>query len=87
MPQGYLSEAYVTGGPFNETHFSDPELDALVEQAAVTTDVEERAVIYAEISAIFADRGPIIIPWFASIIGATSDGVEGLEMHPFPGPD
>jgi peptide/nickel transport system substrate-binding protein len=84
IPQGYLTEAYVTGGPFNETHFSDPEMDELVARAATTTDTAERAQVYSEISQVFADRGPIIIPFFASMIGAASDNVVGLEMHPFP---
>lgn len=85
IPQGYFAQAYVTGGIYNETHFSDAEVDALVAQAAVTVDTAERAAIYQQISAIFAERGPIIIPWFASVIGATSSNVEGLVMNPFPG--
>lgn len=85
VPQQYLVEAYITGSPFNESHFSDAELDALVAQAALTTDTAARAEIYAQISRIFAERGPIIIPWFASVVGAVSNSVEGLNMHPFPG--
>jgi peptide/nickel transport system substrate-binding protein len=85
IPQSYLTEAYVTGGPFNETHFSDAEMDELVAQAAVTTDIAERAAVYSQISQVFAGRGPIVIPFFASMIGAVRDNVDGLEMHPFPG--
>lgn len=85
VPQPLLTSAYMTGGPFNETHFSDPELDQLIAEAGTTTDPEARAAIYAQIAQVFADRGPIIIPWFASIIGAVSNNVQGLEMHPFPG--
>jgi len=85
VPQGYLVQAYVTDGIFNETHFSDADVDELVAQAAVTADLDERAAIYSEISQIFAERGPVIIPWFASVVGAVSDNVSGLEMHPFPG--
>jgi peptide/nickel transport system substrate-binding protein len=85
VPQGYFVEAYVTGGLYNETHFSDAEVDALVEQAATASNLADRAAIYGQISAIFAERGSIIIPWFASVIGATYSNVEGLRMHPFPG--
>ncbi len=85
VPQGYFTEAYITGGIYNESHFSDAEADDLVTQAAQTTDAVERAAIYNQISAIFAERGPIIIPWFSSIIGAVNNNVQGLEMHPFPG--
>jgi len=85
LPQGYFVEAYITGGIYNETHFSDPEVDALVEQASLTPGIAERSAIYAQISAIFAERGPVIIPWFASVVGATYRDIEGLRMHPFPG--
>lgn len=85
IPQQYLVEAYVTGASFNESHWSDPELDELVAQAGVTADIQARAAIYARIAQIFADRGPIIVPFFAPIVGAAAAGVEGLDMHPFPG--
>ncbi len=85
VPQDYLTQAYVTGGPFNETHWSTDELDGLVADAASTTDPAARADIYHQISVIFAEEGPIIIPFFGSISGAYRDGVEGLDMHPFPG--
>ena len=90
IPQQYLVEAYVTSalpenGGFNESRWSDAELDALVAEAGVTADIEARAAIYADIAGIFAERGPIIIPFFAPIVGVVADGVEGLEMNPFPG--
>lgn len=85
IPQQYLLEAYRTDAPYNESNFSDPELDALIDQASVTADVTERAVIYSEIARIFAERGPIIIPYFAPMIGAVTDNVEGLNMASFPG--
>lgn len=84
-PQGYLLEAYVTGAPYNESKWSDTELDELVAQAGVTADVAARAEIYAQIATIFAERGPIIVPFFAPIVGFTSSNVTGLDLHPFPG--
>jgi peptide/nickel transport system substrate-binding protein len=85
IPQQYLVEAYITSGTYNESHWSDPELDELVAQASVTPDVTERAAIYSQIASIFAERGSVIIPFFAPIVGATATGVEGLDMNPFPG--
>lgn len=87
-PQILLREAYIESGIatyFNESRFVDPELEALVAQASETTDNEARREIYAQISQIFLDRGPIIIPYFAPLFGATSANVQGLEMAPFPG--
>lgn len=85
IPQQYLLEAYVSDGPYNESNWNNAELDALVAEASVTTDIEARAAIYSQIAQIFADEGPIIIPYFAPMVGAVSDNVEGLEMAPFPG--
>jgi peptide/nickel transport system substrate-binding protein len=85
IPQQYLVEAYITGGTYNESHWSDPELDELVAQAAVTADLDARAALYSQIATIFAERGPIIIPFFAPIVGVTAAGVEGLDLHPFAG--
>ncbi len=85
IPQGYLAQAYVTDGIYNETHWSDAELDQLVREAGVTTDTDQRVALYHRIAEIFAERGPIIVPWFAPIFGAVGPGVEGLEMAPFPG--
>ncbi|PJF25970.1 MAG: 4-phytase, partial [Phototrophicales bacterium] len=87
-PQILLREAYVESGIatyFNETRFSDPEVEALVQEASQTTDNEARRAIYAQISRIFLERGPIIIPYFAPLFGAVRDNVQGLEMAPFPG--
>ena len=85
VPQEYMSVAYTTGAPFNEARWSNEELDELVSQAAVTTDTEARAELYNQISGIFYESGPIIIPYFRPVAGAYQDNVEGLDMHPFPG--
>jgi peptide/nickel transport system substrate-binding protein len=84
-PQAYLTSAYASDGQWNESHWSDEEFDALVAEAGVTADVDARAAIYSQISQIFAERGPIIVPFFAPIIGATGEGVEGIDLHPFAG--
>jgi peptide/nickel transport system substrate-binding protein len=84
-PQEYLSVAYVTGAPFNESHWSNPELDALAAEASTTSDGAARAEIYNQISNIFEQEGPIIIPFFRPVAGAYSNNVQGLVMNPFPG--
>jgi ABC-type transport system substrate-binding protein len=92
VPQLFLLEGYVSDAidegcqtGFNESHWSDEELDALVEQASVTADPTERAAIYARISEIFRERGPIIVPYFAPMIAVARDNIQGLTVAPFPG--
>ncbi len=85
IPQQVLTEAYITGGIYNETHWSNAELDALVAEASQTAETEARAAIYSQIAQIFADEGPIIVPYFAPMVGAVTENVQGLEMAAFPG--
>ena len=85
VPQEYLTVAYQTGAAFNEANWSNETLDGLINEAGVTSDLEERAAIYAEISQIFFEEGPIIIPYFRPVVGAHVTGLDGLDMHPFPG--
>lgn len=84
-PQEYLSVAYTTGGAFNESRWSDDELDRLADEASRTAEIDERSAIYERISGIFRERGPVIIPYFRPVVGAYRNRVEGLDMHPFPG--
>ncbi|MEM6282961.1 MAG: ABC transporter substrate-binding protein [Chloroflexota bacterium] len=85
VPQEYLSVAYVEGAPFNEAQWVNEELAALAAEASVTADTEARAELYNQISVIFLEEGPIIIPYFRPVAGAFVNSVEGLDMHPFPG--
>ncbi len=84
-PQEYLSVAYTTGAAFNESRWSDAELDRLAEEASQTADIQERSALYDQISKIFLERGPIIIPYFRPVVGAYKKAVVGLDMHTFPG--
>lgn len=91
-PQLFLLQGYVTSAidegcinGYNDAHFSDAELDDLVAQAGVTADPAARAAIYHQIEVIFRDRGPVIVPYFAPLIGVARDTVQNLNLDPFPG--
>ena len=81
-PQPYLQLAYVTGAKWNETHWSDPELDSLATQAASEMDHAKRIDLYKKIQQIFIDRGPIIVPYFEKSVVATAPKIKGLVVHP-----
>ena len=78
-PQPYLDLAYVTGAQWNESHFSDAELDELAALAAKEMDREERIRLYHRIQEIFMERGPIIIPFFTNNLWGASAELQGLE--------
>ena len=84
-PQTELVQAFTIDGIYNETQLNDAELDELIRQAGQTPDPDARAEIYAQISQIFLERGPIIIPYFQPTVGAARANVEGLVLAPFPG--
>jgi len=84
-PQFYLNTAYKTDAVWNETKISDPELDELIDVAGSTTDEGVRTEAYQDIQRILVDRGSAIIPYFFAAYGVYGPGVEGVQLHPFPG--
>jgi peptide/nickel transport system substrate-binding protein len=84
-PQEYLNIAYTTDAIWNESRWSNARLDELAAQASQTTDLEERSNIYNEISQIFEEEGPVIIPFFRPVSSAYRNTVQGLVLHSFPG--
>jgi peptide/nickel transport system substrate-binding protein len=84
-PQAYLQLAYTTGAKWNESHWSDPEVDRLAAQAASELDRAKRAQIYKDIQRIFMERGPLVVPFHERTVVATNPKVKGLVVHPdFP---
>ena len=57
-PDERFSAAFTTGGGLNYAKWSDPEFDALIEQARVEVDQAVRAELYQQADYILATRGP-----------------------------
>jgi peptide/nickel transport system substrate-binding protein len=56
-----LNEAFRTGASWNETYWSNPEFDALLDQARSTLDADEARNLYVKAQeALFADGGAFI---------------------------
>jgi peptide/nickel transport system substrate-binding protein len=84
-PQFYLDVMLTTDAIWNESRYSNPEFDRLVEIAGTTLDEEERTEAYAEIQRILAAEGPLIIPYFFPQFAASSDKVQGFDLKAFGG--
>lgn len=83
-PQAYLDLAWRSKegtdlGKWNEAHFSDPELDKLIDAARIETDTKKRAQDFAEIQRILIERGPSYIPYFQPLFVAQSKKVSGID--------
>ena len=77
-----LALAYRSGGPWNESKYSNPEFDRLLNQAEGTIDVAARREIMARLEAILQDDGPIVQPVWRSIFTFLDKRVQGFRLHP-----
>ncbi len=77
-PQPYLELAYTSTAQWNESHWSDAEIDALAKKAAVEADRTKRAALYKQIQKIFIERGPILVPFFANSLWGASAKLKGV---------
>jgi peptide/nickel transport system substrate-binding protein len=59
--------AYRTGGSWNETAYSNPELDAKIAEALTIADADERREVMRDIQKILQDSGIMIQPYWRSI--------------------
>lgn len=77
-----LMLAYRTGSPWNESGFSDPRFDALLDAATAIADADERRVLMAEIQQILQDSGVLIQPYWRTVYCHMRETVRGYEVHP-----
>lgn len=73
-----IGQFLIPGGPFNETHFDDPQLNALFNEGMSTLNVAKRNDIGHEICRIQYDSGAYIIPVTPPLISAANPKVQGL---------
>ncbi len=83
-PLGFmvLGLAYRSGVPWNESHYSNPEFDALLTKAEGTLDLEERREILGQIETIMQEDGPIVQPLWRSLFVVYDKRVKGFKLHP-----
>ncbi|MDR5905989.1 ABC transporter substrate-binding protein [Franzmannia qiaohouensis] len=76
------SEAMPDQGGFNSGYYSNPEVDALLEQARRSVDQDERAALYKEMQAIVHEDAPwaFIANWQQNAV--SSAAVEGFRLQP-----
>ncbi len=77
-----LGLAYRTGVPWNESHYSNPEFDALLTKAEGTLDVKARSEIIGQLQVIMQEDGPIVQPVWRGLYGVQDKRVKGFNMHP-----
>ncbi|MYD10391.1 MAG: ABC transporter substrate-binding protein [Chloroflexi bacterium] len=84
-PQIYLDLAYRSDATWNESHWQDERLDALIDFARSALDEDARTAAYKDIQRLFLEEGPIIVPYFYASFMVMASHVSGVELHPFSG--
>ena len=74
--------AYKTGGSWNETGYSNPEFDALLDQALALPDADTRRELMGQMEQILQDSGVIVQPYWRKTFRHMTEEVRGLVMHP-----
>ncbi len=73
--------AYKSGEAWNEFGWSNPEFDALLEQALSIADADKRREISAKGQALIQEEGVTIQPYWRSLYRHMREGVVGADMH------
>lgn len=74
--------AYKTAGSWNETAYSNPELDKLIDQALSIGSDEKRKTVMKDIEQIIQDSGIIIQPYWRNLYNHSVEAVKNHGMHP-----
>lgn len=84
-PDERLTAAFSTGGGLNYANWSDPEFDALLEEARGELDQDRRAELYQQADTILATRGPAAFTILTADYDVVWKNVNGYRADPTPG--
>jgi peptide/nickel transport system substrate-binding protein len=77
-----LALAYRSNAAWNESGYSNPEFDALLDQADGILDPKKRSVVMAKIEALMQDDGPLVQPFWRTFSTVMDKKVKGFTVHP-----
>lgn len=76
-----IALAYRSGEAWNESAYSNPDLDAKIAQALTIADADERRTVMADIEKIIQDSGIIIQPYWRNIYNHSAPEVRDHGIH------
>lgn len=77
-----LNLSWKTGAAWNYSHYDNPDLDRLIDQARATLDTAKRKEIYDQIQSTIHESGAIVIPTFLNYVDGVQKKVKGLSPVP-----
>jgi peptide/nickel transport system substrate-binding protein len=76
-----LSQTFVTGQTWNDTHYSDPKFDKLIVDARVELDEKKRLAMYSECQRMLSEDAGMICFAIGDALDAGTTKLRGLEAH------
>jgi peptide/nickel transport system substrate-binding protein len=67
---------------FNRGHFSDPEVDRLIDAATAATSVDERRARYGKVQQRIAELAPYISLWNKTNVAVAQPNLSGIRLSP-----
>jgi peptide/nickel transport system substrate-binding protein len=67
---------------FNRGHFSDPEVDRLIDDASKATDYESRKRLYGDVQKLIAQAAPYISLWHRTNFALSDSEIHGIRLSP-----
>jgi peptide/nickel transport system substrate-binding protein len=67
---------------FNRGHFTDPEVDRLIDEASKATDYESRKRLYGEVQKLLAQAAPYISLWHRTNFALSDPQMSGIRLSP-----
>lgn len=81
-PQNFLHTLFYTGTEYNDSHYSNKELDNLLDKADVEKDYNMRISLYQQAEQIIIDQAPIMPLWFGRNYILIDPGVHNYNIDP-----
>ncbi|MCK9551494.1 ABC transporter substrate-binding protein, partial [Aquamicrobium sp.] len=71
-----------TGGEWNESAYSNPDFDKLLDEAGATVELDERKKIMSKLEEILIEDGPLVQPVYRNVYTAYNKKLKNFSMHP-----
>jgi peptide/nickel transport system substrate-binding protein len=74
-----LNEAYRTGSSWNESYYSNPAYDQILDKARASLDINEARKLYQEAQRILFEEGATFIPYQQNGLRVLTADVSGIK--------
>ncbi len=81
-PDNFYSLVLLTGAPINTTFYSNTEVDSLIGQAAIETDMAKRKELYSQVRKTALGEAPLVFVHFETLNYAMRKAVTGSTINP-----